>query len=138
MKNIEKYEKEIIQYNGRFAVTKEGQVVNCSGLDCRDCLFLKGCTKLKMQWLMKEYEEPILTDEEKKILNDLIEVNKKLSNSKLLHVTKICAVNNYSKCYLKFNFEKCNICDTVLFYSDSIFKRMETNKQYSLEDLGLC
>lgn len=23
-------------------------------------------------------------------------------------------------------------------YSDSIFKRMEINKQYSLEDLGLC
>lgn len=66
------------------------------------------------------------------------QVNKKVSNMNLLYVTKIPTINNYSKCYLKFNFEKCNTCDTVTFYSDIIFTRMKVNKQYSLEDLGLC
>ena len=131
-------EKEIMQYDGRFAVTKEGQVVNCSGLDCKDCLFLKGCTKLKMQWLLDEYNEPILNEEEKKILTEFIEVNKKLNNSNLLYVLKMPIICNHSKCYLCLMFENCNTSDSITFYHTTIFKRMKLDKKYTLEDLGLC
>ena len=138
MKNFEKFEKEIMQYDGRFAVTKEGQVVNCSGLDCKDCLFLKGCTKLKMQWLLDEYNEPILNEEEKKILTEFIEVNKKLNNSNLLYLLKMPIIYNQSKCCLCLMFENCNTSISISFYRTTIFKRMKLDKQYTLEDLGLC
>ena len=81
---------------------------------------------------------PAELEKEKKILNDLIEVNKKLINSKFLYVTKLNTTNNYSKCYLYLTFEKNTMCSTVTFYSDTIFSKMEFNKEYSLEDLGLC
>lgn len=137
MKNIEKYEKEIRKYNGRFAVTKEGQVVDCSGYDCNDCLFLKGCTKLKMEWLMEEYKDPILNEKEKEILIKLIETNKAIYNTDVLFVEKLSTTNNFSKCYLYIMFENRNSSETITFYSDTIFSRMELNKHYTLKDLGL-
>lgn len=142
MKNIEKYKEEILDIglNG-FGYSKDNEIKRCADIYCCDCIFCDNnmCSSRKtVEWLASEYKDSILNEEEKKILNDLIEVNKKLTNSKFLYVTKSFTKNNYSKCYLYLTFENCNICDTVVFYSDSIFKRMETNKQYSLEDLGLC
>lgn len=136
MLNIEKYKKEISDIGlNTFGYTKDTGVKRC------DCIFCdnRRCSTYKIaEWLSSKYKEPILNEEEKKILNDLIEVNKKLTNSKFLYVTKLFTNNNYSKCYLYLTFENCNVCDTVAFYSDSIFKRMKANKQYSLEELGLC
>lgn len=142
MLNIEKYEKEIIDIGlNDFGCTKDNEIKRCADIHCCDCIFCdnRRCSIRKtIEWLASEYKDSILNEEEKKILNDLIEANKKLTNSKFLYVTKLSTNNNYSKCYLYLTFENCNICDTVAFYSDTIFKRMETNKQYSLEDLGLC
>lgn len=142
MLNIEKYEKEIIDIGlNDFGCTKDNEVKRCADINCCDCIFYdnRRCSSRKIvEWLASEYKCSILNEEEKKILNDLIEVNKKLTNSKFLYVTKLPTNNNYSKCYLYLTFENCNICDTVAFYSDTIFSRMEINKQYSLEDLGLC
>ena len=142
MLNIEKYEKEIIDFdlNG-FGYTKDNEIKRCADINCCDCIFCDNrmCSTRKIvEWLASEYKPSILNEEEKKILNDLIEVNKKLTNSKFLYVTKLPTNNICSKCYLYLTLEYCNICDTVAFYTDTIFKRMETNKQYSLEELGLC
>lgn len=138
MLNIEKYKDEIKAELEKYKTL--GCVVNkLMGNTCDDYPKCNDCYLKVLDWLLEEYKEPILNEEEKKILNDLIEVNKKLTNSKFLYVTKLFTNNNnYCKCYLYLTFENCNICDTVAFYSDTIFKRMETNKQYSLEELGLC
>ena len=150
MLNIEKYEKEIIDIGlNDFGYTKDTGVKRCDDIYCCDCIFCdnRGCSSRKIiEWLASEYkpsilneeEKKILNEEEKKILNDLIEVNKKLTSSKFLYVTKLPTNSNSSKCYLYLTFECWNICDTLAFYSDTIFSRMEINKQYSLEDLGLC
>lgn len=142
MLNIEKYEKEIIDIGlSNFGYTKDNKIKRCADICCSDCIFWDNrmCSSRKtVEWLASEYKDPILNEEEKKILNGLIEVNKELGNSKFLYVAKLSANDNYSKCYLYFAFENGNICDTVTFYSDTIFSRMEINKQYSLEDLGLC
>lgn len=142
MLNIEKYEKEIIDIGlNSFGCTKDIEIKRCGDIHCCDCIFCdnRRCSSRKIiEWLASEYKDFILNEEEKKILNDLIEVNKKLTISKLLYVTKFITNYNDSKCYLCLAFENISICDTVAFYSDTIFKRMEINKQYSLEDLGLC
>ena len=144
MLNIEKYKDEI-----KAEINKDktlGCVVNkLMGNTCDDYPKCNHCYLKVFDWLLEEYKCPtlddkgsILNEEEKKILNGLIEVNKELGNSKFLYVSKLSTNDNYSKCYLYFAFENCNICDTITFYSDTIFSRMEINKQYSLEELGLC
>ena len=142
MLNIEKYEKEIIDIGlNTFGYTKDTGVKRCDDIHCCDCIFCdnRRCSSRKIiEWLASEYKPSILNEEEKKILNDLIEVNKKLTNSKFLYVTKLPTNSMCDICYLCLTFEYSNVCDTVTFYSDTIFKRMETNKHYSLKDLGLC
>ena len=142
MLNVEKFKKEISDIGlNSFGCTKDIEIKRCGDIHCSDCIFCdnRKCSSRKtIEWLASEYKEPILNEEEKKILNDLIEVNKKLINSKFLYVTKLNTTNNYSKCYLYLTFEKYTMCSTVTFYSDTIFSKMEFNKDYSLEDLGLC
>lgn len=141
MLNIEKYKDEIIQYNGRFAVTKEGQVVNCSGLDCRDCLFLKGCTKLKMQWLMEEYKE-LLNETAIELVLNLIEPFE-IGNVKYIIVKKCDNCYSY-ECINGYTLEiVLNCCYIKLYYEcgsdiDNLFKELELDKKYTPKELGLC
>lgn len=136
MKNIEKYEKEIIQYDGRFAVTKEGQVVNCSGFDCKDCLFLKGCTSLKMRWLMKEYKEPLLSDEG---INYLMTLILPYGLNELESITKI---NLYADLKYKLCVHLKDCVITVYFQRGTElcqwFDNLEKGKYYNAKELGLC
>lgn len=137
MLNIEKYENELRKYGTCFALTKEGKPVNCHGFRCIDCAFGKGCTIKRMNWLSEEYKEPILTDEEKEILNQLVVANSVISNKKLLYVQKVPVSNYSNKSFLLFRFEDSNCVYTARFNTDCIFKRMEERKRYILEELGL-
>ena len=57
MKNYEKYEKKIREYEGETFCSDFIQPYilkqdDCSGMDCGQC------SMLQLMWLMKEYEEP--------------------------------------------------------------------------------
>lgn len=139
MLNIKKYEKELRKYGTYFAVTKKGVPVNCEDYECDECLFAdKDCTIKKMEWLLEEYKEPILTDEEKVIVKDIINALKPF-NLKFTHITK----NGFSpekKEYLSLIYDKD---DKYIWVELPKFKRgekfvgMELGKAYTLEDLGL-
>lgn len=138
MLNIEKYENELRKYGTGFALTKEGKPVNCDGFRCIDCAFDAGCTIKRMNWLLEEYKEPILTDQEKVIVKDIINALKPF-NLKFTHITK----NSFSpekKEYLSLIYDKNDKYIWVKlpnFERGEKFVGMELNKSYTLEDLGL-
>lgn len=144
MKNIEKYEKELRKYGTYFAVTKKGVPVNCDGCECSDCLFAdKNCTIKKMEWLLQEYKELILTYKEKAYLKSVIEPKKE----EIVCVEKywLASDNDGNVFYVVRVLQKdpiFNGSDRMLLYflttEDMPFKGMELRKKYTLEELGLC
>lgn len=136
MKNIEKYEKELRKYEGRFAVTKDGKVVNCMNYDCKDCLFCKGCVKLRTEWLLEEYREPILDDKGIEYIKTLI------SPFNVDDINYICKTN--LDCELRYELRVDLICAQMYVYFDSesmpceMFANMASNYWYRAKELGLC
>ena len=74
MKNIEKYEEELRPFGTRFAITKYGKFRSCKEFRCGDCAFHyaldSDCYVARLKWLMKEYKEPILSQEGKEFLSN--------------------------------------------------------------------
>lgn len=63
MKNKEKFAQEIAEIAIEelwFALSKNGEIVKCSGIGCRDCLFNveRGCALKRVEWANAEYKEP--------------------------------------------------------------------------------
>lgn len=138
MLNINKYEEELRKYGTYFALTKKGKLVSCEGLCCRNCAFCNSCSINRMNWLLEEYKEPILTDEERVIVKDIINALKPF-NLKFTHITK----NSFSpekKEYLSLIYDKNDKyiwVELPKFGRGEKFVGMELNKSYTLEELGL-
>lgn len=132
MLNIEKYENELRKYGTGFALTKEGKPVNCDGFHCIDCAFDAGCTIKRMNWLLEEYEEPILDDIEKEYLSAVIKPFRK-------RIKSINKTDYSSKsAFISITMDKCEYIFLPVFELNSgMYQRMENNKNYTLEELGL-
>lgn len=75
MIKAEKYKEKIKELNYRFAVCN-GEIKQCEDLNCYTCAFYaapRSCMENMNKWLLEEYKEPILTEEEKNYLEALIE-----------------------------------------------------------------
>ena len=88
----------------------------------------------------EEYKEPILDEEEKKYLSAVI----KPFRDRVIYVKKIYMNFGYKKDYeYIFGELGCNEYDVVdtfalpYFFKGNMYKGMETNKKYTLEELGL-
>ena len=141
MKNFEKYEKEISKLvNEDNALTCSIAIVSgmkkqnmCSSDDdCSECL--KKC----IEWMYSEYNEQILTDEEKYIVKEMCDVIHKFG-CEVDYVRKYDDI--YGKAYVLLSYE-----NSLTKYSDSMttpwfkkdkFKGMEIGKEYKLEELGI-
>lgn len=88
MTNFEKYKNKLIKIEGDFAFDKNTKkIVGCNTLDgverridCVDCLFndTQYCLESdKIKWLYKEYEPPVLSDDEIELVNILSKINGK-------------------------------------------------------------
>lgn len=134
MLNIEKYENELRKYGTCFALTKKGKPVNCHGFRCIDCAFGKGCTIKRMNWLSEEYKEPILTEEEKVIIKNILKAFEPFGKE-LSYITKD-GWNCDESCFLNFKYGNDNF-GTLTFNSGKLFEGMEPYVNYTLEELGL-
>lgn len=141
MKNFEKYEHQISK------VVNEDNTLTCSiaivsGIkkqnmcssddDCNECS--KECLK----WMYSEYKEPILTEEEKTIVESMIYVLQKIGCT-VKNVTKYD--NGYDKAYIGVNYTNeitgaWGRMSTPWFKNDE-FKEMEPNNGYTIEELGI-
>lgn len=133
MKNCEKYEKELREYEGCFAVTKQGEIVNCWSFDCEKCLFCKGCAKLKIDWLLEEYKEPILDDKEREYLSAVIKPFKK----RITSIQKVYYLGNSAFIVISMNDGE-HIFLPYFNLNSGMYQRMEIDKEYTLKELCLC
>ena len=130
MTNLEYYKDEIKNY-----------IEN--GYDFQDTLCEIYCNKNQhdasdldvLNWLCEEYKEPILDEEEKKYLSAVIKPFRK-------EETTIMKRKEYSGCeFVRIAIEwKEGSIDYIEFPSfekGTMYKGMELNKEYTLEELGL-
>lgn len=136
MLNIEKYKKEISK------LVNEVNSIECSiatvaGIPCfaQAC---KECRKKCIDWMYSEYKEPILTEEEKTIVESMIYVLQKIGCT-VKNVTKYD--NGRDKAYIGVNYtnEITGACGrmTTPWFKNNKFKGMKADKEYTLEELGI-
>ena len=140
MKNIEKYEQEISQ------LVNEGESLECSiayvsGIsDQKTCYHqeCEECHKKCFEWMYSEYNEPILSDEEKDIIKPMIKFIRKFG-CEVNYVCKHKCANG--DCFIQTTFKNIvtgsiEIMDSPYFNND-MFKGMKIYKKYKLEELGI-
>lgn len=83
-------------------------------------------------WLEQEYKPPILDDVEKAYLSAVIKPFRK-------DVECIVKFKRYpgEKEYIYITMKRDGYCCLPLFKKDTMYKGMEVNKRYTLEELGL-
>ena len=140
MKNIEKYEHEISK------LVNEDNVLPCAiatvaGIrkekPCyhQDC---EVCHKKCLEWMYSEYNEPILYDDEKDIIEPMIDTILKFGCS-IICVAKEHYVDG--SFYISISYKNDVIghkeCITSPCFNNNKFKGMEPEWGYTLEELGI-
>ena len=139
MKNIEKYEHEISKRVNEgnplpCAIAIAAVISNgsCSGCKCSDCH--KKC----LEWMYSEYNEPILYDDEKDIIKEMIEAILKFGCS-IICVAKEHYVDwaFYISIIYKNDVIGHKERITSPCFNNDKFKGMKADKEYTLEELGI-
>lgn len=138
MLNGEKFLKEIKDVDYCFAL-KENKILKCGSFEgCSDCAFQGSCWLNRTKWLLEEYKEPILTDEEKEYLKNLIKHFRNYikyierETEDFYNGEQLESINIWMEKGDIGNFTIIPIVETSL-----TFEGMEDERQYSLEELGL-
>lgn len=140
MLNKEKYAKEIVEIavnNGTIAL-KDNKPISCIKIKCIDCeqnVPGCGCSMKKLtEWANSEYKEPILTKEEKAYLSAVIMPFRK----KVKHIVKINLCSSPEEQFIRIVIGNLDFINFPNFNKNTgMYKGMEADKLYSLEELGL-
>ena len=133
MLNIEKY-KDIVLDDMNICYiytllcgkcTKEYRAF-CEGFSC------KGCRERFIKWLIEEAKEPVLDDVEREYLSAVIKPFRK----------KISCIRKSKDPRKGKNYIKIEFCDGYRMFfpnlsNDEMYKGMELDRNYTLEELGL-
>lgn len=132
MLNAEKFKKEIESFNYMFAVV-ENKVVSCANLDtCENCEFKARCGGGKIKWLLEEYKESILTDEEKACLKKII----KPKRDSVIYIRKTAFLKGTENEFTNIVIATKGTLEAVAT-PDMPFEGMKLEREYTLEELGL-
>lgn len=127
MKNIEKYRDKLLD---RVNVCSWYDYFNPNGVDCvQDC---KSCEERFVKWLFEDSEKPVLDETEKEYLASVI---KPFRN----RVTWIRKWFNGIDYQIIISLDQAQyLCQLPRFpLSYEMYKGMDSNKRYSLQELGL-
>lgn len=140
MKNIEKYEHEISQ------LVNEGSSLECSIATIakireeKPCYHqeCEECHKKCLEWMYSEYNEPILSDDEKDIVKAMIDFTQKCGGD-VVYIRKHEDEFNgvYVYCELINKKNDSSGCIYTPWLSKNLFKGLKNRKEYTLEELGL-
>lgn len=140
MLNIEKYEKEILHNDiGEYLCTmraiREGlQDMDDVQADCTcDC---GKCLIKSIKWFSKQYSEPMLTDKEELIIKTMIKALK-LLGYEVKYIGRYPWSEEEHDFYLSFQNENYGEIISPSLRNDKMFEKMELEKDYTLEELGL-
>ena len=138
MLNIEKYKDEIIEeYQNLIKTTAIDGDGNRMNKAIRTIAY-KHCRKILLgasnpfKWLCEEYKEPILDDVEREYLSAVI----KPFRNKVKYIAKL---NGFSEArqFIRIIMCDCDCANLPFFKGGTMYKGMEADKLYSLEELGL-
>ena len=137
MKNIEKYYDAIKHKLQTTDVLNLYCTVNkirtgCDycheGRNCREC-----CLK-NLEWLNQEYKDPILDDVEREYLSAVI----KPFRNKVKCIVKISVIGQPEEQYIRIVLGELGFMNFPNFNKNTgMYKGMEADRLYSLEELGL-
>ena len=135
MKNIEKYENEISKlinrdYKLSCAIATVSGIKHSHKCNIR-CI---DCQKECFEWLNQEYKEPILDDVEREYLSAVI----KPFRNKVKNIVKISEIGKSKEQYIRIVLGELDFMNFPNFNKNTgMYKGMEADKLYSLEELGL-
>ena len=130
MLNIEKYKDDILNAEiGNITCCVYDDILH---LDCiGNCV---DCKKAAMKWLLSEYKEPILDDVEKEYLSAVI----KPFRNKVKNIVKISGIGKSKEQYIRIVLGELDFMNFPNFNKNTgMYKGMESDRLYSLEELGL-
>ena len=132
MLNIEKYKDDIIN-------AEIGNITCCVHDDILhlDCIENCGeCKKNVMKWLLEECKEPaVLDDVERKYLSAVIKPFRK----KVKYIVKINLFCSPEEQFIRIVIGDLDFINLPNFNKNTgMYKGMEGDKLYTLEELGLC
>ena len=140
MLNIEKYKDEIIEeYQNLMKTTAIDGDGNRMNKAIRTIAY-KHCRKILLgasnpfKWLCEEYKEPVLDDAEKEYLSAVI----KPFRNKVKNIVKISRIGQSKEQYIRIVLGELDFMNFPNFNANTgMYKGMEPDRLYSLEELGL-
>ena len=132
MLNIERYKNKLGTKTTELEFEIQLLMGNNPSCDKKSCHI---CRKECIEWLLSEYKEPILTEEEKAYLSALIKPFRKF----VVFIEKLESKDGWETItFYSLNLKSWQ-CMTNLppFQSGTRFEGMKLNKQYKIEELGL-
>ena len=140
MLNKEKYAKEIADIavaNINIAL-KNDKPVLCCEISCSECkrhINGIGCFEsILFEWANSEYKEPVLTEEEKEYLSSVVKPFRK----KVKHIVKINLLSSPEEQFIRIVIGNLDFINFPNFNKNTgMYKGMEADKLYSLEELGI-
>lgn len=139
MLNAEKYEDVIIDAVEDTVIDDpicELHNARTGSYNCdNDC---DACKRNVLRWLCQEYVKPILNDSEKIILRDIVKAFEQFGYE-IKYIGRYSWSEEENDFYLSFQDEHYNelISPTLYNKTSKMFKEMELEKDYTLEELGL-
>lgn len=132
MKNIEKYRNVVLENLNNCHLEKSlrelyGEtVVCCPHTNCDEC------KKRLREWLLEEAKEPILDEAEKEYLSAVI----KPFRSRVEYIVKWKIYNDFKQ-FLHIELYGGDCLTFPKFKADTMYRGMEVDKFYTLQELGL-
>lgn len=137
MKNIEKHYDEIKQRLETTDVDNLFCTVNEFRTGCDDCTMLSNCRNCclkNLEWLNQDYKEKILDDVEREYLSAVI----KPFRNKVKKIAKISRIGQPEEQYIRIVLGELDFMNFPNFNTNTgMYKGMEADRLYSLEELGL-
>ena len=140
MKNIEKYEHEISHLVNKGS-SLECSIATVAGIreekPCYDRV-CKECHNKCIEWMCSEYNEPILSDDEKDIIKEMLDVILKFG-CEVNYVIKYDGICGKAYILLSYTNSLTKYSDsmTTPWFKNNKFKGMKADKEYTLEELGI-
>lgn len=137
MLNIERYKEKLKKCKG---VALDCQIYKlrkeCKEAESGFCLSnpCSACRKDNIEWLLSEYKEPILDDEEREYLSAVIKPFRK----DVEYIVKLPKFEWIQEAiYIHIGRSWRGNIELPTFKKGMMYKGMEINKRYTLEELGL-
>ena len=131
MKNFEKYKDYLVN---AIALCNSDKLLELAGIDLTEVYAANYYENKKslVDWLLQDYKEPILEEDERKYLSDVIRPFRK----EVATISKFQTWDGSSQ-YIYISMKDTHIATLPVFPKGTMYKGMKEGKHYSLKELGL-